>query len=41
MAKVLDYNLEESEIELQSHYYDHFPSNTFKKGMNSLIPTHL
>ena len=35
---VLDSNLEVNEFELQSHYYVHFQTNTFAKGINPLYP---
>ena len=38
MAQELDYSLELSEFELQLHYYFHFRTNSFWKGMNSRIP---
>ena len=38
MANVLDYDIIVNELELQSHYYIHFPTNTLGKGMNSFIP---
>ena len=37
MAKELDCDLEVSEFELQSQYYVHFRTNTFRKGMNPHI----
>ena len=37
MAKVLNYGLELSKFELQSHYYVHFWTDTLRKGMNSVI----
>ena len=33
MAKVLDYDLEVSEFELQSRNYVYFRTNTFRKGI--------
>ena len=38
MAKVLDYDLEVSDLELQSPYYVHFRTNTLERGMNTLFP---
>ena len=38
ITKVLDCCLELSELELQSHYYIHFRTNTIGKGINPLIP---
>ena len=35
---MLDCGLEVSEFELQSRYYVHFLTNTFKKGMKTLLP---
>ena len=37
MVKALDCGIVVSEFELQSRYYVHFQTNTFGKGMNSLI----
>ena len=34
---MLDYNLNVSEFEFQSGYYDHFRTNTFVKGSNLVI----
>ena len=38
MARVLDYDLEISEFELQSHYWVYFRINALVNGMNRLIP---
>ena len=37
IVKAMDCRIVVSEFELQSHYCAHFRSNTFEKGMNSLI----
>ena len=37
VANVLDCDKVESEFEFQSGYYVHFRTNTFRKGMKSLI----
>ena len=37
MVKSLDYELEVSEFEFQSHLYVYFRTNTLGKGMNHLI----
>ena len=37
MTKVLDYGLKVSEFKLQLHYYVHFWTNTFLKGMKPLF----
>ena len=37
MVKLLDCNLEESEVELQSRHWSYFLTNTIRKGMNFLI----
>ena len=37
-AKVLYCSLKVSKFQLQSSYYIYFWTNTFEKGMNSLIP---
>ena len=37
MVKATDYEIVESEFELQSRYYVHFQANTLGKGMNPLI----
>ena len=39
VANVLDCNIIVIEFEFQLHYYVHFWTNTFEKGMNSLIPS--
>ena len=39
MAYVLDSCFEVNELALHSRYYVHFQTNTFRKGMNPLIPT--
>ena len=36
-AKMLDCNSIASRFEFQSHYYIHFQTNTFGKGVNSFI----
>ena len=38
MANVLECDIVVSKFELQLHYYVHFRTNTFGKGMNPLIP---
>ena len=38
MTKVLDCSLKVNLFELQSYYYINIQANTFKKGMNLLIP---
>ena len=39
MVKALDCGIVESKFKLQSHYYLHFQTNTFGKGMNfSILP---
>ena len=37
MATLLDCDIEVSEFELQSRYYVLFQTNTFVKGINTLI----
>ena len=37
MVKAMDCEIVVSEYELQSRYYFHFRTNTFRKGMNPLI----
>ena len=37
-AQVQDYYLVESKFELNRHFYHHFQTNAFGKGMNALIP---
>ena len=37
MVKAMACGIIVSEFELQSHYYVHFRTNTFGKGMNALI----
>ena len=37
MAKVLDFNLEVSKLELQLHYYVHFQTYALGKDMNPFI----
>ena len=37
MVKAMDYRIIVREFVLQSHYYVHFQTNTFEKGMNPLI----
>ena len=37
MVKTMDSGIVVSELELQSHYYVHFRTNTLGKGMNPLI----
>ena len=36
-ANMFDYNLLISKYEFQMHYYNHFWTYTFEKGMKSLI----
>ena len=38
MAKVLDCGFKVREFELRSHYYVHFRTNIFEKGMNPFTP---
>ena len=38
-AKVLDCGLKVSKFEFHLHYYNHFQTNTFWKGLNQLIPS--
>ena len=40
MVKVLDCDLKVSEYKLKSHFYIHFQTTTFGKGMNSHIVVH-
>ena len=40
MAKVLDWEIRESEFELQLRYYVHFFTNSFGKDMNPIIPSY-
>ena len=35
----MDFDIVVSEFELKSRYYVHLQTNTFGKGMNSIIPT--
>ena len=37
MAKMLNYGLEVHEFKLQSHYYEHFWTNTLQKVMNPFV----
>ena len=37
MVKTMDWGIIVSEFELQSRYYIHFRTNTFREGMNLLI----
>ena len=39
VGNILDSDIVVSEFELLSLYYVHFWTNTFRKGMNPLIPT--
>ena len=39
MANVLDCGFDVSEVNLRSRYYVYFQNNTFRKGMNPLIPS--
>ena len=39
MVKAMEYGIVVSEFKLQSHYYAHFRTNTFRKGMSRLSTT--
>ena len=41
MANMIIYSLEISKFELQLHYYVHFQTNAFEKGINIFITTYM